>query len=224
MPETATKSPKSKWIEPAVAVLMSLATLSTAWSSYQSAAWTRRSNRLMNEANALERRAALLDVQGSQALAMHAAIFMQIIGAKHAGNQKLADFYEQRLAPDAKNAYEAWLAQNPFENPSADPHPFVPGLYQMRGAAEAAKARADAVRRVAEARNAGNLSGQFLANTVLFAAMLFFAAMTTKFEQRRVRLLTVILAVALFGFAAVRTLLLPTPPSGQSVAESPARS
>lgn len=204
-------SSRKKWIEPAVAVLMSLATLSTAWSSYQSAAWTRRSNRLMHEANAFERRAALLDVQGSQALAMHAAIFMQIIGAQHAGNQKLAEFYEERFAPDAKQAYEAWLAQRPFENPKADPHPFVPGLYEMRGAAEAAKLRADATERVDAARNAGSLSGQFLANTVLFAAVLFFAAMTTKFEQRRVRLVTIIVTLALFGFAAVRTLLLPTP-------------
>jgi hypothetical protein len=219
MNASSTEPPKKRWVEPVVAVLMSLATLSTAWSSYQSAAWTRRSNRLMNEANSLERRAALLDVQGSQALAMHAAVFMQIIGAKQAGNQKLADFYEQRLAPDAKKAYETWLAQNPLENPDADPHPFVPALYEMRGAAEAAQLRADAVQRIDEARNAGNLSGLFLANTVLFAAVLFFAAMAAKFEQRRVRLITVIVTVALFGFAAVRTLLLPTPPASQRVVE-----
>jgi len=210
------ESPKKRWIEPVVAVLMSFATLATAWSSYQSAAWTRRSNRLMNEANALERRAALLDVQGSQALIIHASIFMEIIGAQHTGNQKLADFYLQRLAPDAKKAYDAWWAQKPFENPAADLHPFVPALYQTRGAAESAQLRADAILRVEESRNAGNLSGLFLANTVLFAAVLFFAAVTGKFEQRRVRMVTVILALALFGFAAVRTMRLPTPPASQS--------
>src|SRR5262245_16143642 len=118
---------------------MSLATLSTAWSSYQSAAWTRRANALMNQANALERQAALLDVQGAQALAMQASVFMQIIGARHAGNSKLAEFYEQRLPPEAKKAYAAWLAQKPFENPDAAPHPFVAELYEIRGAAEAAK-------------------------------------------------------------------------------------
>ena len=48
---------KKKWVEPVTALLMALATLSTAWCSYQSAAWTRQSNRLMNEFNALERRA-----------------------------------------------------------------------------------------------------------------------------------------------------------------------
>ena len=46
---------KKKWVEPVTALVMALATLSTAWCSYQSAAWTRKSNRLMNEFNALER-------------------------------------------------------------------------------------------------------------------------------------------------------------------------
>jgi hypothetical protein len=208
MTDRVAETPKRRWIEPAVALLMSMATVSTAWSSYQSAAWTRTANGLMNEANALERRAALLDVQGSQALVLHASMFMQILAAQHAGNQRLADFYVRRLAPDVKTAYDTWLAQKPFENPAADPHPFVPGLYQMRGAAEATALRAEAGERVAAARKAGNLSGQFLANTVLFAAMLFFAAMSGKFEQPRVRLLTFVLAAVLFVFAAVRTLLL----------------
>src|SRR5437667_8695480 len=78
MAEKSANSPRRKWIEPVVAVLMALTTLCTAWCSYESAAWTRRSNRLMNESNALERQAALLDVQGSQAadrshLDVHAA-------------------------------------------------------------------------------------------------------------------------------------------------------
>ena len=51
---------KKKWVEPVAALLMALATLSTAWCSYQSAAWTRKSNRMMNEFNALERRAGLM--------------------------------------------------------------------------------------------------------------------------------------------------------------------
>src|SRR5438552_686386 len=38
------------------ALLMALTTVGTAWCSYQSAAWTRQSNRLLNEFNALERR------------------------------------------------------------------------------------------------------------------------------------------------------------------------
>jgi hypothetical protein len=209
MAENRVESSRKKWIEPVVAVLMALTTLCTAWCSYESAAWTRRSNRLMNESNALERRAALLEVQGSQALIIHASMFMQLLAAQHAGNEKLASFYAERFPPDVKKAYEAWLAQKPFENRAADPHPFVPNLYEVRGATEAAAARTAASERVTEARKAGNLSGQYLANTVLFATVLFFAGTAGKFEQPRVRLFAVTFGVGLFAFAVARTLLQP---------------
>jgi hypothetical protein len=38
-----------------------------------------------------------------------------------------------------------------------------------------------------KARSAGSIYGQYLANTVLFATVLFFASMPGKFEQQRVR-------------------------------------
>jgi len=163
----------------------------------------------MNEYNALERRAALLDVQGSQTAIVHVSMFMQLLAAQHAGNQQLANFYAERFPPDVKKAYEAWLAQKPFENSGADAHPFVPNLYQARGMAEAAAARADATQRLAEARAAGNRSGQYLANTVLFATVLFFAGTAGKFEQPRVRLSAAAFGVAVFLFAVIRMLLMP---------------
>src|SRR5260370_39744686 len=98
---------------------MALTTIGTAWCSYESATWTRRSNRLMNESNALERRAALLEVHGSQALIIHTSMFMQLLAARHAGNEKLASFYAERFPPHVKKAYYAWRAWKHFENPTA---------------------------------------------------------------------------------------------------------
>ena len=196
-------------MEPIVALLMALTTVGTAWCSYQSAAWTRRSNRLMNEFNALERRAGLLSVQGMQQATIHTAMFMEVLAAKQAGNEQLANFYVERFPPDVRKAYDAWLAQRPFENPNADPHPFVPRLYEPRGTREAADATAKAASALTEARSAGSTSGQYLANTVLFATVLFFASASGKFEQQRVRSLAFAFAVAVFVFALVRTAMLP---------------
>src|SRR6185369_10408068 len=92
---SAGKTPKKKWVEPVAALLMALATVGTAWSSYQSAAFTRRSNRLMNEFNSLERRASLYTMQGMQQATIHTAMFMELLAAQHDGNQKLANFYAE---------------------------------------------------------------------------------------------------------------------------------
>jgi len=164
---------------------MALATLSTAWCSFESAAWTRKSNRLMNEFNALERRAGLLTMQGMQQATIHTGMFMQALAAHQAGNDKLVNFYIERFPPELRKAYDAWLAEKPFENPNADPHPFVPNVYEMRGSREAADASAKAANSQQEAGSAGSISGQYLANTVLFATVLFFANASAKFEQRR---------------------------------------
>jgi hypothetical protein len=200
---------KKRWVEPVTALLMALATLSTAWCSYQSAAWTRKSNRLINEFNALERKAGLLTMQGTQQATIHAAMFMQLLAAQQAGNEKLANFYADRFPPDVRKAYDAWLAQKPFENPNAEPHPFVPKLYEPRGTREAADANAKAASSQQQAGTAGSISGQYLANTVLFATVLFFASASGKFEQRRVRLVAFAFATAVFLFAVVRTAMLP---------------
>jgi hypothetical protein len=201
---------KKIWVEPVTALLMALATLSTAWCAYQSAAFTRKSNRLMNEFNSLERRAGLQTMLGMQQAKIHAAMFIQLLGAQQEGNEKLVNFYVERFPPDVRKAYDAWLAQKPFENPNADPHPFVPKLYEVRGTREAAEANAKAASSLHAARNAGNVSGQYLANTVLFAAVLFFASASGKFEQRRVRVIAFAFAVAVFAFAVMRTAMLPT--------------
>lgn len=200
---------KKRWVEPVTALLMALATLGTAWCSYESAAWTRRANRLLNEFSALERRASLLSIQGMQAATIHTAMFMELLAAQQAGNEKLAQFYAQRFPPDARNAYEAWIAQKPFENPKADPHPFVPRLYEVRGTREAAAATASAAEKLKTSRAAGNTSGEYLANTVLFATVLFFANASSKFEQRRVRVVAFLFATAVFTFAVVRIAILP---------------
>ena len=78
---------KKRWVEPVTALLMALATLSTAWCSYQSAAFTRKSNRLMNEFNSLERRAGLQTMQGMQQATIHVAMFMELLAAQQAGTK-----------------------------------------------------------------------------------------------------------------------------------------
>ena len=209
MAETTAPPKKRRWIEPVIALVMALTTLCTAWCSYESAAWTRVSNRKMNESNALERKAALIDVQGSQALIVHASMFMQLLAAYHAGNEKLVSFYAERFPPDVRKAYDAWVAQKPYENKDADPHPFVPKLYEVRGGAEAAATRAQAAECLLSAREAGSRSGRYLANTVLFATVLFFAGTAGKFEQPRVRLSAALFGLAVFFVAVIRMLLSP---------------
>ena len=178
---------KGRWAETVAALLMALATMGTAWSSYQSAAWARRGGAMAGKVNVLERKAGLMEIQGSQATMMHVALFMQILAARHAGNERLAEFYSTRLPTEAKRAYDAWIAQRPFENSQADPHPFVTNLYEVRFSEEVRAARDQAVLAGQDGGKAGEVSSQYLANTVLCASVLFFTGIAGKFEGAVVR-------------------------------------
>ena len=123
---------KRRWFEPASAILMALATLGTAWCSYQSSKWNGQSSTFATKAARSNQQAAVLHLEGNQVTALQAKMFMEFIDAQTAGKDKLAHFYLDRFPPELRKAYDAWLTEKPFENPRADPHPFVPNLYQPR--------------------------------------------------------------------------------------------
>jgi hypothetical protein len=200
---------RRRWFEPASAILMALATLSTAWCSYQSSKWNGQSGDFATKAARLEQKAALLHLEDNQVINIQVKLFMDFISAKVAGNDKLAQFYSDRFPPELRAAYDRWMEQKPLENPKADPHPFVPGLFKPRFAEDIRQATADAGRNGAEAKRTGNVAAQYLSNTVLLAAVLFFAGTSAKFDQRHVRQSSFFFAVAAFLFAAVRMLMLP---------------
>ena len=164
----------------------------------------------MNDYNALERRAGVLTLQGMQSATIHTAMFMQMLAARQAGDERLANFYVERFSPDVRKADHAWLAQKPFENPAGpSAHPFVPELYQLRGEREAAEASAKAAKqspgitqRRQRLRPISRQHGAFR------GTVLFFANASGKFEQRRVRVVAFTFAVAVFAFAIVRTAML----------------
>ena len=56
----------------------------------------------MNEYNALERQVGLLILRGTQAATIHTAMFMQLLAAQQAGDDKLAKFYAERFPADVR--------------------------------------------------------------------------------------------------------------------------
>jgi hypothetical protein len=199
---------KLQWFEVITAILMALSTLSTAWCSFETSQWNAKSGDQMAAATRSQQKAALLHMQGNQALMVHVQIFTELINARLQGNDKLLQFYTDRLSPEMRKAYEAWLAEKPFENPKAPPHPFVPQFYQACYVEEVKQANIEAARRGKDAKRMSRIGSKYLSNTVLLAGVLFFAGTAGKFHQRRVRHPSLVFAVMLFLYTAVRMSLL----------------
>jgi hypothetical protein len=148
-------------------------------------------------------------LEAGQIEEMQMRLFTEVIDARMQDNEKLARFYADRFGDELKPAYEKWLALNPFDDPAAPPHPFVPALYTPRFEKEIADAHAASAIAEAESGVAGHFASSYLANTVSLATVILFAATAEKFDQPRVRGASLAFAIALFLFAAICTALLP---------------
>jgi hypothetical protein len=205
----APPEPKRWWFEPATAILMAVASLATAWCSYQSSRWSGQSSTLATQANNLERQAMALHLESQQVQSVQLHLAMEAVDATMQGNEKLAAFYVSRFASELKPAWGKWIALKPFDDPAAPPSPFAPGLYTPRYEQEILSDRTEAKRAGAEANTAGSYASGYLGNTVVLASVLFFAGTMGKFHQRHVRWFSLTFAIALFLYAAVRMFMLP---------------
>jgi hypothetical protein len=136
-------------------------------------------------------------------------LFSEYVNARVGSNEVLSSFYADRFRGEAKQAFAAWLATRPFENPDATPHPFVTNYYKPRLLEDARAAEADAQRLAEKAGEIGRVSRNYVLITVLLACALFCGGTASKFDHRFIRKAVLLLGLAALIFAGQRFLSLP---------------
>lgn len=205
----ANSKPKHVLFEPLALVLLSLATVGTAWCSFQAAVWSGVSQRAMNQSAAASRDAVLDQLQSYQLSLVDVTLFSQHVNARAASNESLAKFYADRFRGEAKTAFVAWMATRPFENTNAPAHPFVTNFYRPRLLEEARQAETESQRLWQQAGETGRVARSYVLVTVLLASALFCGGTAAKFDALWIRRAVLALGLAAFTFAAVRLLMLP---------------
>ena len=177
-------------------VLLAVAALATAWSSYQASLWDGIQSSSYTQASAARTNAAQKLTEANQVRLADLSVFENFVDASLAGNAELADFYRVRFRDEFEPAYEAWIALEPETNPDAPPSPLAMPEYQLAQEREARDLTDRAEARFAEGEAANTDSDIYTASTLLFASALFFIAISERFEYRRAR-------VSLLAFAGV---------------------
>ncbi len=126
------------------------------------------------------------------------------------GDERLATFFEDRFRKEFVPAFEAWLALPKAEGSAVPPGtPFSLPDYQLSKDAESQKLAARATAAFSAAKDANQTGDNFVLAAVLFASVLFFAGISTKFESVTIRGVMIGLALVTFLTGAVGMLLLP---------------
>ena len=92
----------------------------------------------------------------------------------------------------------AWLATRPLKNPNAPLTPFAMPQYKLAAAAEAERLDAEAELSAATVRRNIQRASNYILGVVLFSVALFFAGMSTKLKDTRLRQITLALGYVVF--------------------------
>jgi hypothetical protein len=196
--------------ELAATLLLALATLGIAWSGYQAARWSGLQSQRYAQANtarAAEIRAA---TAAGQDRIQDLLNFNRWLEVSTQGNQQLADLYQRRFRAEFLPAFRAWLALDPLHNPTAVASPLALPQYHPAGFARADRLERVADQRFNEGRNSTERTDSYVLTTVFFAAVLFFAGISLRFQWEAMRLAVLVFGFSFLGYALVRILTLPT--------------
>jgi TRAP-type C4-dicarboxylate transport system permease small subunit len=192
-----------EWVELAATVLLALAAVATAWSSYQAARWNGEQAKAASAVNKARIEAARASDLANAQTEIDVATFTQWVDAYALGERELADFYLRRFRKEFKPAVTAWIASRPLRNPNAPLTPFAMPQYRLAARAEAARLDARAEELSAQVRRNIQRSTNYVLGVVLFAVALFFAAMCTRLASPRLRAAVLGLGVLVFVTAFV---------------------
>ena len=170
-------------VEFLVTVLLAVAAVATAWSTYQSARWRGEQAADSTKATAAHIASSQASTRAGQLTQVDIATFIQWVDADVAGERRLAQFYRRRFRKEFRPAFAAWVATSPRTNPTAPISPFAMRQYRVAEALRSDRLNTAAGMHADAAGEANERAGNYVLAVVLFAVALFFAGMATKLRS-----------------------------------------
>ena len=168
-------------------ILLAVAAVATAWSTYQSTQWRGEQAVSTSKGTAARIESSEAATRAGQLTQIDIATFVQWTNAHLTGDAELAEFYRHRFRPEFEPAFDAWLATKPFTNPDAPLTPFAMPEYRVSESVRSSELNAQAGRYADEAEAANQRADDYVLAVVLLASALFFAGISTKLHEERQR-------------------------------------
>ncbi len=156
-------------------VVIAVVAVLTAWCGFESSKWGGEMSIAFSQASSARIQASNADGEARDARALDLTIYAQWVAAVAEERQGLADYIEARFTPYFKVAFDEWDAGGRSLN-----SPLAEESYQPPGQAEAEQLSSQADTKFAQALENNARGDRYSLLTVLFALVLFFAAMSSR--------------------------------------------
>ena len=208
-PEAVSDRRIRKWSELVETIILSVATLITAWAGYQAGQWNGQQTVMNVQAHTLQLQAGVLDSRAGQLQLIDFAAFARWAEATTDGNTTRARLYEAQFREEFRVAFVAWLATDPLRDPDASSTPFEMPEYRLSVKEVAARLRLEAEALNIGAIKAGDTADQYTLSVVILAGALLLAGLASRFEWEELRAIVVVLAVLILLITVIMVIGLP---------------
>jgi hypothetical protein len=202
-----------RWTELIAAILLSVAVVGSAFSAWQATKWSGEQAISFAEASASRTRANTELTIAAADIGYDAMTFVDAVILYAEGREDVLGVFEERLfREDFQVFVDEWLALDPLNNPDAPRTPFDLPDYANANLTESLVLQLAAEEKTEEAKDHNQASDDYILSTVFFAAVLFFAGISTKFKSPAIRWAALFMAV--IGLAAATSFFLTLPRHG----------
>jgi hypothetical protein len=195
---------RERVLEIVAVVMLSLASVGIAWSSYQAAKWSGLQAQRYTQASAARslanRASTLAGLDRTQDLLN----FNRWLEVSTQGKADLAAFYGRRFRPEFRLAFAVWIAADPLHHATAVASPLLEPQYKLANAAKASALEMVGDQRFEDGKSATEHADQYVFVTVFFAVVLFFAGISLRFNLLSIRIVILAIGAALLAYGAVR--------------------
>jgi hypothetical protein len=189
-------------------VILSIATVSSAWCAYEATRWSGVQAVNYSQASALRTESTRESNRANTLTAIDVQLFSDWVAAVSQKDTRRADFLRTRFREEFRPAFDAWLGSVP-KGTIPPGSPFSLPEYSLAAQRESNRLVVDAEAHFATANDANQIGDNFVLTTVLFATVLFFAGIASHFESVGIKRTMLVLGILMWATAVAIMFSLP---------------
>ena len=199
---------RDRRVELIAAIMLSIATVVTAWSAYQSTRWSGDQAEDYTSASATRTESVRASTEANRQILIDVATFLNWLDAEQSGDHALADDIHARMRKEFLPAFDAWHATAPAGS-IPDGTPFELPEYRLAAEERAKRLEAKAAALFEDGNESNEVGDDFVLAAVLFASVLFFSGLAGTFDSLRAQLFLLILGGVMLLVGTVIVVTLP---------------
>jgi hypothetical protein len=199
---------RDRRVELIAAIMLSIATVVTAWSAYQATRWSGDQAEDYTSASATRTESVRASTEANRQILIDVATFLNWLDAEQSGDHALADDIHARMRKEFLPAFNAWLATAPAGSIPVGT-PFELPEYQLAAEAESKRLENKAAALFEDGNESNEVGDDFVLAAVLFASVLFFSGLAGTFDSLRAQLFLLILGGVMLLIGTVIVVTLP---------------